>query len=53
MITIRPSGTEPKIKFYFSVRKEAHRDNLDSVRREIGERIAALKDDLMKLIEAS
>ena len=52
-ITMRPSGTEPKIKFYFSVRKEAHRDSLDSVRREIGERIAALKNDLMKLIETS
>lgn len=45
-ISVRPSGTEPKIKFYFSVREK-----LES--REGFEKVAALLDDKIRNIIAS
>ena len=46
-VTVRPSGTEPKIKFYFSVREAILPDqtlaNVDGI---LEERLAALKKDL-------
>ncbi|MCK8817014.1 phospho-sugar mutase [Natroniella sulfidigena] len=43
LVTIRPSGTEPKIKFYFSVVGETE---------EIAEeKLVALKDEMMELVE--
>ncbi len=51
-ITMRPSGTEPKIKFYFSVNKKASGDDVEQVREELGEKIDLFKRDLMGKIEA-
>jgi phosphoglucomutase len=46
-VTVRPSGTEPKIKFYFSVHEPvAPKQSLQEVDAILEERIAALKKDL-------
>ena len=46
-VTVRPSGTEPKIKFYFSVREAILPDQtLAEVDGILEERLAALKKDL-------
>jgi len=45
IVTARPSGTEPKIKFYFSVRAtpEAARTDYEGTMRDLEARIEALK----------
>jgi len=46
-ITVRPSGTEPKIKFYFGVvGKLASRVEFDEVNREMGEKIECVINTL-------
>lgn len=46
-ISIRPSGTEPKIKFYFSVNEELNeRSDYDMVKERLEERIEAIQEDL-------
>ena len=46
-VTVRPSGTEPKIKFYFSVCESVlPEQNLQEVDDLLKERIAGLKKDL-------
>ena len=46
-VTVRPSGTEPKIKFYFSVCESIQPDQtLEEVDGILEERLAALKKDL-------
>ena len=46
-VTVRPSGTEPKIKFYFSVCENiAPEQSLKEVDNILKERIAGLKKDL-------
>ena len=46
-VTVRPSGTEPKIKFYFSVRETLEPDQtLEEAETILTDRIAALKKDL-------
>ncbi len=46
-VSVRPSGTEPKIKFYFSVRSElSSREEYDRVHRELQDRIEAIKKEL-------
>ncbi len=43
-ISVRPSGTEPKIKFYFSVHEKLeHREDQDRVSKLLDERILAIK----------
>ena len=51
-ITMRPSGTEPKIKFYFSVRESVSRETLSSAKSAISIKLEALKQDLLKKINA-
>lgn len=47
VVTARPSGTEPKIKFYFSVRaKLKNRNDYDAVRNSLKEKIEAIQSDL-------
>ncbi len=47
VVTARPSGTEPKIKFYFSVNSELkNRNDYGSVRNELQDKIAAIQSDL-------
>ena len=46
-VTVRPSGTEPKIKFYFSVRETLEPEQtLEEADAMLAERINALKKDL-------
>ncbi len=46
-ISIRPSGTEPKIKFYFSVKEELeNRDDFESVNQQLDQKLQAIIDDL-------
>ena len=46
-ISVRPSGTEPKIKFYFGVRdKLNHIDDFDKLNRKLEDRIENIIDDL-------
>ncbi len=46
-ITMRPSGTEPKIKFYFSVNEKANKNNIEQVRSRLKSKIDSLKSDLL------
>ncbi len=49
-ISVRPSGTEPKIKFYFSVRHKIEEgETLESVNNRLSERIKSIQKEL-KLI---
>lgn len=46
-ISVRPSGTEPKIKFYFSVRAELNnRNDYEKVNKSLDSRIEAIKSEL-------
>ncbi|MCF8358133.1 MAG: phospho-sugar mutase [Prolixibacteraceae bacterium] len=48
-ISVRPSGTEPKIKFYFEVKSELNNpDDFDSVDERAGEKINLLMEQLVK-----
>ncbi len=46
LVTARPSGTEPKIKFYFSVVKHVHGDYL-ALRADVDRRLNALQTALL------
>lgn len=47
VVTARPSGTEPKIKFYFSVNAELNsKSDHDSVRDSLRRKIATIQSDL-------
>lgn len=46
-IAARPSGTEPKVKFYISVNATlANEDQFDQVSKELDNKIAGIKNDL-------
>lgn len=46
-VSIRPSGTEPKIKFYIEVRGEAKsREDIANAERAADEKIAAIREEL-------
>lgn len=46
-ISVRPSGTEPKIKFYFEVAGElTNRADFDSVEKQADEKIDAIMKEL-------
>ncbi len=47
-ISARPSGTEPKIKFYFSLRKEiSSSEEISSVQNELMKKIEIIKEELL------
>lgn len=49
MVTVRPSGTEPKIKFYCSVNTGLEdKSEYSSLSKELDQKIDRLMDDLMK-----
>jgi phosphoglucomutase len=50
-ITMRPSGTEPKIKFYFSVNKKTSADNLEDDKLKLRDKIESFKKDLLAKID--
>jgi phosphoglucomutase len=46
-ISVRPSGTEPKIKFYFSVRERLlTRSGFEKVDENLGARMKAIIEDM-------
>lgn len=51
-ITMRPSGTEPKIKFYFSVREAVTEAGHEAMKSTLQKKIEALKKDLLAKVEA-
>lgn len=52
LLTVRPSGTEPKIKFYGSCRSAAG-VALDIAAGEVGQKINRIKGDVQKRIDAA
>jgi phosphoglucomutase len=47
MISARPSGTEPKIKFYFSVKEQlSDIADYDKVNKQLDEKIKAIIADM-------
>ena len=49
VITVRPSGTEPKIKFYASCRSGNSVD-LQAAKREVGQKIEKIREEIHSLI---
>jgi phosphoglucomutase len=53
-VTMRPSGTEPKIKFYFGVvRPVKQGEEVSAVKKEAAGRLKRLEEDFMALVEQS
>jgi phosphoglucomutase len=50
VVSVRPSGTEPKIKFYASCCAELGGGGLDAARAEAARKIEAIKQDIRKVI---
>ena len=47
LITVRPSGTEPKIKYYFSVNeRQVNQTNFASVDKLLNDRLAILETEM-------
>jgi len=51
VVSARPSGTEPKIKFYASCRAEAGTGGLAAAKAEAGQKLAAIKAEILKTLE--
>ena len=49
---MRPSGTEPKIKFYFSVKEHVDRESLQDGKARARGKLEAIKKDLLDKINA-
>ncbi|MCL2411403.1 MAG: phospho-sugar mutase [Treponema sp.] len=50
VVSVRPSGTEPKIKFYASCCTEVGADGLDSAKAEAARKLDAIKKDIRIVI---
>jgi phosphoglucomutase len=50
VVSARPSGTEPKIKFYASCCAELGGGGLEAARAEAGQKLEAIKRDIRKVI---
>jgi len=48
-ITMRPSGTEPKIKFYFACNNQ-NAKNLDETKKEVSERLNKVIENFLNLV---
>jgi phosphoglucomutase/phosphomannomutase len=48
-IAVRPSGTEPKVKFYLFGYEPVHGSDLTAAKKTVTDRIAAMKVDAKKL----
>ncbi len=52
-VAVRPSGTEPKIKFYLFVRTEPDIENLDATREQAAQTYQQLERDLLSWIDSN
>ncbi len=53
-VTMRPSGTEPKVKFYFGVRRPPNPEaDVQAEKQAAGERLKALEEGFMQQVEES
>ena len=50
VVSARPSGTEPKIKFYATCCAKTGGGGLEAAKAEVGRKLAAIKKDIMKVI---
>jgi phosphoglucomutase len=50
VVSARPSGTEPKIKFYASCCAEVGSGGLDSAKAEVAAKLDAIKKDIRAVI---
>jgi phosphoglucomutase len=50
VVSARPSGTEPKIKFYASCCAELGGRGLEAARAEAGQKLEAIKRDIRRVI---
>jgi len=50
IVSARPSGTEPKIKFYATCRANVGADGLDAAKAEAARKLDAIKKDIRKVI---
>jgi phosphoglucomutase len=50
IVSARPSGTEPKIKFYASCRGNIGSGGLEAAKKEVAAKLAAIKADIRKVI---
>ena len=50
-ITVRPSGTEPKIKFYFSANEKVSKTNIEEKKIQLKNKIELIKKDLIAKAE--
>jgi phosphoglucomutase len=51
-ITMRPSGTEPKIKFYFSVKEKVEGNTLPDRKASIRKKLDSLRKDFLEKVQA-
>jgi len=49
-VTMRPSGTEPKIKFYFSVNSKGEGKSMDEMHDILQKKIDSLQTSLMEKV---
>ncbi len=50
-VAVRPSGTEPKIKFYFGIRQDVGAGGLDAARKQGDSTLRKLEDGMMAEVE--
>ena len=50
VVSARPSGTEPKIKFYASCCAELNNGGLEVAKADAGRKLEAIKKDIRKVI---
>ncbi len=51
-VTMRPSGTEPKIKFYFSVREDVRGDDTEKTGKVLRKRLDKVKKDFLDAVSS-
>lgn len=52
LVTVRPSGTEPKIKYYILARTDLRDGNLGAARAESAAKIAVIEADIRAVVDA-
>lgn len=52
LVTVRPSGTEPKIKFYILARTEVPGGSLEAARAESARKVKAIEADIRAVVDS-